>query len=86
MPFKSGSEWKGNTHGRPRKPEVELFRQAMAEVEVEKKKSIIRHAVERAYVDDGVLVALMKKILPDKLEHGGDAVEALLESIRERYK
>mgnify|MGYP001588647568 CR=1 FL=1 len=67
MPYKPGSEWKGNANGRPRKPEIELFREALSAVEKKNDKSLLQHAVERAYIEDTVLIALLKKILPDKI-------------------
>lgn len=53
---------------RTRRNEIELFRNALAQVELEKKKSLLVHAVRRAYKDNSVLIALLKKILPDKIE------------------
>ena len=71
MGVRGNPNWKkgytGNPNGRPRVPEIELFRNALAQVEKEKKVSLLFHAVNRAYQDDNVLVALLKKILPDKL-------------------
>ena len=63
-----------NPNGRPRKPEIEMFRLAIEQVEKEKGTSLLVHAVQRAYVEDTVLVALLKKILPDKLDPGGTLV------------
>lgn len=62
MPFE-----KGNKHGkgRPRAPEVDLVRQAIAETEKEKKKSLWKHLIERCFVEDAVLIAVSKKFLPD---------------------
>ena len=72
-PWKPGQS--GNPHGRPRVPEAELLRQAVAETEIEKKKSLWKHLVERAYQDDAVLIALSKKFLPDKLSADIDVKE-----------
>lgn len=60
-----------NPNGRPRSPEIEIFRQALEEVEKKKNKTLLHHAVERAFADDGVLVALVKKMVPDKISHEG---------------
>ena len=66
MPFQKGVV--SNPYGRPRKPEIELFRQAILQVEKKKNKSLLVHAVERAFIEDDVLNALLKKILPDKID------------------
>jgi hypothetical protein len=59
-----------NTHGRPPagKAFVEQLRDAITKVAKKKGRTLMEHAVERAYVDDMVLVALMKKLLPDLSE------------------
>ena len=66
MVWKKGES--GNPKGQPRKPEVELMRQALEETNLEKKKSLWKHLAEQAYEDNTVLIALAKKFLPDKLE------------------
>ncbi len=71
MPFKSGAEWNGNRKGQPRKPEVQLFRDALVKVEKEKNTSLLEHAVKRAFVEDNVLIAVMKKMLPDLSQDEG---------------
>ena len=70
----------GNPNGRPRAPEIELFREALAQVEKENKISLLVHAVRRAYLEDTVLIALLKKILPDKIDAdmGGDLIVELV--------
>uniref|UniRef100_A0A6M3KN86 Uncharacterized protein n=1 Tax=viral metagenome TaxID=1070528 RepID=A0A6M3KN86_9ZZZZ len=75
MPFQKGNQLgKIYAKGRPRKPEVEELRTAIKCVEKDKKKKLLTHFVERAYVNDHVLVALGKKIVPDL-----SAIEAGLE-------
>ena len=64
MPFQKGNKF-GNREGRPRQPEIEKLRQAVAEVEQEQKKSLYKHLVEQAFKDSAVLVALTKKFVPD---------------------
>ena len=54
-----------NPTGRPKKPEIEALRKAVKAVEKDKDKTLLRHFVEQAYEDKNVLVALMKKFLPD---------------------
>lgn len=56
-----------NPNGRPRVPEVELVRQAIAETEIDKKKSLWKHLVEQAYEDNAVLIALTRKFVPDQI-------------------
>ena len=62
-------QWKkgesGNPKGRPRTPAISLLRKAMGEVELEQRKSLFKHIVERAYVSDVVAVAIMRKLVPD---------------------
>jgi len=59
----------GNLKGRPPVPEIEELRQA---IRIARKKhgnrSILVHFVEQAYTNSQVLIALMKKLLPDKIE------------------
>ena len=68
-----------NPHGRPIKPEVELLRIALEE---EKKKHggkhLINHAIDQAYIDNNVLIAILKKILPDKLQGEGFATKSYI--------
>lgn len=57
----------GNPSGRPKKGEAfaEELLQMVKVVERRKRKKLMEHFVERAYADDKVLVALMRKFLPD---------------------
>jgi hypothetical protein len=68
MGFKSGAEWNGNRNGRGEGKFQKEFRAALAQVEKKKEKTLLVHLIERAYADDSVLVAVSKKMLPDKLE------------------
>ena len=66
------NRWKkgqsGNPYGRPNNPEVEELRQAIRSArKLNGNRSILAHFVQRAYINDVVLIALMKKLLPDKL-------------------
>jgi len=57
--------------GRPKGSKNKLtldLQKAIREVEKEKDKSLFKHFVERAYRNDAVLVALVKKLLPDKTQ------------------
>ena len=68
MAYKKGES--GNLKGRPPAGNafIEQLREALIDVEKIKGKSLIRHAIERAYEEDTVLIAIMKKVLPDLQE------------------
>lgn len=65
--FKKGQS--GNPAGKPKganQPMTELLK-AIKKIEKEEdREKLMEHFVKRAYEDNKVLVALMKKILPDK--------------------
>lgn len=58
-----------NPKGRPKGSKSVLsvcsLRDALKVVEKEKKKRILVHAWERAYENDAVLIALLRKFIPD---------------------
>ncbi len=56
----------GNPNGRPRVPEIEALREAIETVERRKKKKLFIHLVEQAFKDKTVLIALVRKIIPDR--------------------
>ena len=62
----------GNPKGRPLASERDKLRKAIAAVEKTEKKDLFVHFVERAFKDDNVLVALMRKLLPDCKEISGE--------------
>lgn len=66
MAYKKGQT--GNPNGRPPKPEIEELRKAIKAVEKKEGKKLLEHFVGQAFRNDNVLVALMKKVLPDKKE------------------
>lgn len=78
MPFKKGEV--SNPNGRPRSPEVELFRQAKATVEKKMKVSLYEHAITQAYKDNTVLVQIVRKFIPDKIDEAG--AQGILQIIR----
>ena len=80
----SGNGKSGNPLGGPRKPEIEMFREAIAEVEAEKGTTLLKHAVEQSFKSEAVLIALLKKILPDKIED--DRLKELVRTFLVRSK
>src|SRR3990167_1613540 len=67
--FQKGN--RANPYGRPRKPEIELLRQALDKAKQEMGMDFIEHFVRMAYKHKEVAIALAKKLLPDKLEGEG---------------
>lgn len=86
MAFGKGKNWKGNPNGRPPKPEIEQLRKAIAAVEKKEGKKLLEHFVCQAFKNDNVLVALMKKVLPDKKQVDADIVGDLNITINEKFK
>ena len=60
----------GNPKGRPRKAEIDKLRRAIEEGEKKHGKSLFKHAVDRAFTNDTVLIALLKKLVQD-MQHIG---------------
>jgi len=55
-----------NPKGRPKETtRTNLLMDAIAKVEKRKKKKFLLHAIEQAYADNKVLIAVLKKIIPD---------------------
>ncbi len=57
----------GNPKGRPKRPELEELRKALDAAKKTHNKSLLEHFAERAYENDAVLIALAKKVIPDKV-------------------
>lgn len=70
----------GNPKGRPPVPEIEALRQAIRAVQQKKGKTLLQHAIEESYKDNKLLVAILRKILPDlqsvsgKIGLGGELI------------
>jgi len=66
---KNGKFTSGNS-GRPKGSKNKLtlaLQEAIEQVEKDKGKSLFRHFVERGYKSDNVLVALVRKLIADKI-------------------
>ena len=65
--------WKKGESGNPtgknagRKPFLHLLKEIDRQAK-SKKGHLIKHAINRAYKDDRVLIAILKKIIPDKIQ------------------
>jgi hypothetical protein len=88
MPFKKGQV--ANPNGRPKRPEIEQLRQAIATVEKRKKKKLLVHFVEQAYEDNRTLDALVKKFMPDmkhvEIEGGQNPLTLIVQAIEEHAR
>ena len=69
---KNGRFAKGNCGGPGRKADGEsipmLLQAAINKVQKKLGRDLLEHFVERAYEDDKVLVALMRKLIPDQIK------------------
>ena len=68
--FQKGAEWKGNPNGRPKgsKNYLTLLEEALKKYETEKGKDLFERLIERAFVNDNVLLNVIKKFIPDKTQ------------------
>jgi hypothetical protein len=66
----------GNPAGKPKGAKSVFticdLREAIREVEKDKQKPFLKHAVERAYEDDRVLIALLSRLVPQSQEEDND--------------
>ena len=66
---KSMSSWKpgqsGNPLGRPKNSAKDELERSIRRVQERKNKKLLDHFVERAYEDNTVLIAVIKKLVPD---------------------
>lgn len=63
MPWKKGQS--GNPNGRPGNPEIQELRNAIKKVQKTRKDTLLVHFVNQAYADKNVLIAVIKKLVPD---------------------
>jgi len=68
----------GNPKGRPKgSTYMAELNKAIKEVEKEKKKSFFKKVIERAYISDSVLIAVLRKFIPDKLKQEFEGLEGI---------
>jgi hypothetical protein len=58
----------GNPKGRVANPFIEYLREALIEVEEEKKEKFLKKYVKRAFEKDVVMMDLAKKLVPDLVQ------------------
>jgi len=88
---------KGRPKGSKNKYSIKELMEAIKEVEVEKGESLLSTFVKKGYEDKTVMIALMKKLLPDLKSIEGvmanfeasmedEVAKAIQEELLERYK
>lgn len=66
---------RGNPHNKNlKRKDKDHFSQILKRVERKHSKTLLEHAIERAYEDDTVLKAILSKIVPDKSKSIEDKV------------
>lgn len=63
MTWKKGQS--GNPNGRPINPDITKLREALEQVEADQGTSLFEHFCKRALRNDQVLIAFIKKFVPD---------------------
>lgn len=61
-----------NRNGRPADPLVAEFRKVVEKTKTPEGRTLMQHFIDKALVDNTVLIALAKKILPDKKQIDAD--------------
>ena len=67
----------GNPNGRPGLIHVKELQEAIERAEKKKDKEFLDRVIERAYVNDMVLLAVLKKFIPDKTHTEITGIEPL---------
>lgn len=81
MPFKKGHKLSvGRSNGTTFS--LKEFAKELGKVEFLKKKSLYRHAIERAFVDDRVLCVILNKILPQIQPEAEQTVDWVADEIQ----
>jgi hypothetical protein len=73
------TSWKpgqsGNLLGRPKNPASEQLHNAIVKVQEDQDSHLLEHFVKRTYTNDQVLIAIMKKLVPDHKLIESDSVD-----------
>ena len=83
------SRWKkgksGNLNGRPVAPPIEKLQGAIKRASRTRHRTVFEHYVNQAYMDNTVLVSLMRKLIPDKkqMELDVDPIQMGIVSVEE---
>ena len=79
----------GNPNGRPKgtKNFITILNKALKDAEAKHGKHLIDHAIEKSYESDAVLMAVLKKLIPDRIKAEGletHFINVIRANIRER--
>lgn len=83
---KTGGRKKGTPNKRTELLNAIKYVQGTKDSDGKKRKKLLVHAVEQAYEDRTVLIALLKKLIPDMKHFEGDVGGKILHDITERLQ